>query len=190
MVDAHGWIQRITPQLRGISRLIVLGCGSGDHLARLVEIFPPSKILVIDKNAENWRECRKRFALELTEVQFLALRTPGELFARPGSKSSTTIFEFVKHSYTIARYLPATASDPEFYDEIEGLISGRTQISFAALLKCRPELSTLFEQVPQLSRVHQIDEERISIKNIMAALSPHAEQSDVLLVRALGELIA
>ena len=188
--NISGWLQQITPQLRGISRLIVLGCGTGEHLVQLVAIFPPSKILVIDKNVESLRECRKRFALEMTEVQFLALRSPNDVFARAGIKSNNLIFNFIKHSYTIVRFLPATAYDPAFYDEIEGLISGRTQTSFAALLKCRPEFSPLFDREPELSRVHQISQERISIKNIMAALSPQAEQSEALLIRALGELIA
>ncbi len=183
MIEAIKWVQRIGPQLKGMSRLIVLGGGPGHHIAKLIDVFPPSKILVIEKSAEAARDCRTQYALETTEVKFLTPKVPDEVLAQP------IVLDFLRHSYTVVRFAPVTAKDPQFYDKIEALIAGRTQAGFNALLKCRPEMAELFRVNPELSAVRGHSDKLISIKNVIQAMSVNSS-AEAYLMRALAELIA
>lgn len=183
MTEAIRWVERIGPQLKGMSRLIVLGGGLGHHIVKLIDVFPPSKILVIEKSLEAVRQCTARYALETTEVTFLVPKTPEEILDQP------IILEVLRHSYTVVRFSPVTVNDPPFYDKIEALIAGRTQAGFGTLLKCRPEMAELFRVTPELSAVRGHSDKLISIKNVIQVMSVNSS-TEACLMRALSELIA
>jgi len=69
------------------------------------------------------------------------------------------------------------------------LISGRTHIGFRALLNCRPEVAAMFASTPELSVVKGQNEKRISIKNLIQAMTPDSA-TDACLIRALAELVS
>ncbi len=182
-MDVAQWLKRVGPQLKGMSRLIVLGCGTGHHIAKLVDVFPPSKILVIEKSMNNVEVALEHYALEMTEMTVLVPEMPADVL------NQAVLLDFFRHSYTVVRFAPATITDPDFYDEIEALISGRTQVGFRALLKCRPEIAALFSSTPELSAVKGQSEKRISIKNLIQSMASESAD-DACLIRALAELVS
>jgi hypothetical protein len=181
--EAEGWIRLISPRLRGLSQVIVLGAGAGHHLVRLASIFAPSRILVIEKAPDCVKFCREHHSLEMTEIRFFSPRDAGDVLNSP------LVAEFLAKPYTVLRFAPATHPFVEFYDQMEELLSGRTAEGFDLLLKCRPALSGLFKTAPSTSAVHSCDKKMISIKNLKETLDMTSESADALVIRALVELI-
>lgn len=178
--EATAWAEKVMGAGEpSCDTLIVVGMGSGYHVAALKSRYPDISLLVIDNDAEVVDRARE-ICPEVAGIPTVAEPKWMDLI------KSASLSDALNGVYKIALHGPSFQSNPNDFSLIERLLRGRDKLSFLLLLKACPELLPLLDP----EAVSRIGEEAISIKTVSELFSPHAAASrERRLWRVLEELI-
>ena len=177
--EASAWTEKVCLGLAPGEPIIVLGIGSGYHVASLLASYPRNEVLVIENDAEL---ARSALALHpsipanrvLVQANWLQLI------------DDQRFLDAIGGVYRIAPYGPSAQIEPEFFGAVDRLLRGRDRLSFLVLLKTRPEFLPLLSS----EAVGKLGDEGISIKIIRQLFAPQAVSSrERRLWKVLEELV-
>jgi hypothetical protein len=189
--EALAWVEKQAPvgQLVGQSvgqlfdQWIVLGIGSGYHVAALVAHLAESKIsqpiLVIDNDNE-LVDAAKIICPSLSACKIVVETDWRKLV------DNVDFCDAVGSVYKICEYGPSFQIDPVYFKAVHSLLRGREKVSFLHLLKTRPDLLSSLN--PQA--ILKLPDEPVSVRTMCDLFSEQAFSSrERRLWRILEELI-
>jgi hypothetical protein len=177
--EAAKWAEQVHKEVATDAAVIVVGVGSGYHVAALKSLRPKCEILALDNSPEVVSQ-----ALKICPALL-----PNDVLVEPDWLKLPNHARFCDVAcgvYGVANHGPSLQIDPAYFTAVDRLLRGRDKLSFLVLLKARPELLASLD--PQ--EISAIGEEAVSIKTIRRLFSPAGSASrERRLWRVLEELV-
>lgn len=180
--EAKQWVEMNRPLIEGSERVLIVGVGSGHHLAELNLEYPRLRVLAIAMEPEFIDAAREIHGLNVANTEFYACESEAKVLA--GSR----VRMFLKSAVAVIPHSPSQVSNPPAYQEITARLKMREPIFFSDWV-CREQR---FTDLFPLQSIPGGDEKRLlSIKDLNRFLgdSSKAPPDDVLLVKALKEFV-
>ena len=177
--EARLWAERAVQGGHPEEGLIVLGLGSGYHVAELIALTP-KPVLVIDSD-QAIADGVKEIVPSIPAAQILIESDWTRLIER------TRFRDAVTRPYRVVTFGPSAQIDSEYFRAVEHLLIARDRAFFLLQLKIRPELCAQLDPEAILA----LSDELVSIKSMAKMFSKSSVHSrERRLWRALEELIA
>ncbi len=180
--EAKQWLENLKPQLAASDRVLVIGVGSGYHLAELNHEFPRTRVLAITLESDLIDAAREIHGLNVANAEFYSCESEAQVL------NSSRIRAFLKSTVCIAPHLPSQAADPVGYQEVIARLKMREPLFFSDWVCREQRFTNLFP----LQSIPGGDEKKLlSIKDLHRFLGdqPKGQPDDIYLVRALKELV-
>lgn len=176
--EARDWVERRRSFLDQVKALIVLGCGSGYHIAELAR-QTTARILVLDTNAELVKAVQEIHNFTAPKTRFEILGKPSDL------RMNDSVRDVVRHSFVTLRHPPTFALNPEFFLECERQLIARDWGSLNWQWKLKG-----FGDLDSQPRIDGASEAPLSIYDLESTeLGQNSEDRERMLIKALRELV-
>jgi hypothetical protein len=182
--EAVAWAKQAVQALGPNESILVLGLGSGYHVAELSKILSRDRYLVIESDPEI---ASTVFDLlpELHESRILVDSDWTKLVTDDRFRDS------LAGVYRFAKYGPSCQMATEYYRLVENLLIGRDRISFLLQLKARPDIWALLDPEKVAAFGAESSTELVSILTLQKLFSDKANHNrDRQIWRVLEELVA
>ncbi len=176
--EAKAWAVQAQLRLQKHAAAVILGLGSGYHVAELLKLEKHKPIIVIEKSSEIARCVRdvsSEFIFEslIVDEDWTRLLDHDEL-----KRIQRLPFCMLKHG-------PTCQQSAEYYTKVEKLLLARDKISFLIHLRQRPELFSTLDVV----RLDRLEPEIISIKTLTKLFKNDQFMEERRLWKVLEELV-
>jgi hypothetical protein len=179
---ARRWALEIQANVSGYQRAIILGVGSGYHLAELCKIRPGLRILAISVEPAVSELAQSIQGLDWGNVESVLIEDAARLM------ENVRIRNFIRMNSIILDHRPSQAARPELYRELRARLLLRDPLFFSEWVRFEQRFAKLFP----LRSIPGGDEQRLlSIKDLDRLLLPPDDlaNADVPVFRALRELV-
>jgi hypothetical protein len=178
--EAATWTNKALAQAGARDAFVILGLGSGHHVAELLARRPNAPLIVVENDKDILSEALKicpqiKRSQVVLETDVLKLG------------DHAVVRDVVGSIYRVCSYGPSFQIDDEFFSGAERFFFGRDKLSFLLLLKTRPEFLAILNPVA----IHEIPlNEPVSVKTLQRIFAPQALSSrERRLWRILEELV-
>lgn len=164
--EAKSWVHAQASLLNGFSCVVVFGVGGGFHIRELAAQNPKLEIIVVEQDYGLASEIEIRNGKFPENVLVLSGDEPQDFLKNPEFKKA------LKKIFRILKYAPSVRTNPNYFQRIQTLLTGRTQEAFQIHLKERPRLNALLSdlEVDGLISIYDVTEHLTDTENQESAL--------------------
>jgi Glycosyltransferase Maf N-terminal domain len=177
--EAQSWVKKNEQKLNSQTQIVVLGAGCGYHLTVLAQAYRGTNIIVIEKNEELIDFCKAEHGLDLAEMEFVHGKDIQAL------KTNRPIKKALKKRYAVLTFYPACSYDLDFFNAAEELLLGRVDEGLQFILSQRDDL----QFISQNKKIKVASRELISIKTLMQMVGNNDQKEEIVVLKALRELV-
>lgn len=180
MKEAQRWVASHRQVIETVPSILVLGIGSGFHVAELCRQFPGKKILVIESNFDLAASVEDLLGFEMPGVDILTEQKVETVLR------SSRLHKAITQVYSILAHAPSMSLDPDFYDEVLKYLIGREKSAFLFQMKLRGE----FDQIFDLQKLMTSESTLLSIEDLNKALTnDHRGDPKAMAIQCLREFV-
>lgn len=137
--EAQSWVHLQSELIAGAPTIIVLGLGSGFHLAQLRREWPECQIIAIESRQSIAETIWESTSSDLSEIDVVVANDMDALM------SHALIRQAVKHRYALLMHPSCYITDKEFYREAKKFLLARDLKSLRFFIEQRAELKHVFD---------------------------------------------
>lgn len=180
--EALRWLEIHRLEIERSERIVVLGCGSGHHLAEMAKSYPNKRQLVLDFELDLIRSVQDRLAPMALAIDFHWVEEEQELL------SSSLVRTYMRSPFSIVIHPSTNLLHQMRYRELFARMVAREPLFFFEWVRREPRLAEIFS-LQALSA--EAERQLLSIKEINEFTSQRSisDQKDIYLLRILRELV-
>lgn len=177
--EAQSWVKKNAQKINTQNQIFVLGAGCGYHLVALTQNHPGLNIIVIERKEELIDFCKSEHGLDLADVQFVNEVDLQHL------KVNSIVKKTLKKKYAVLTFYPACSHNLDYFNAAEELLLGRVDEGLQFILSQRDDLKF----ISQNKKIKVASNELISIKTLMQMANSNEHKEEIVVLKALRELV-